>query len=62
MCLEKLAICQKTTTDNDKLILEHFVVISYEQSSAGEIVKEAGSDIIAKFRGIRPRMYIEDLL
>ena len=27
-CSKTLAICQKTTSDNDKLILEHFVVIS----------------------------------
>ena len=37
----------QTTSDNDKLILEHFVVISYDQSSAVEMVNGASSDIIA---------------
>ena len=46
----KIGNMPKATSDNDKLILEHFVVISYDQSSAGEMVKEAGSDIIAHNR------------
>ena len=37
----------KITSDKDKLKLERFVVISYDQSSAGEMVNEARSDIIA---------------
>ena len=41
-CSEKLAICQKLHQ-----ILEHFVIISYDQSSAGQMVNEARSDIIA---------------
>ena len=46
-CSEKIGNMPKTTSDNDKLILEHFVVISNDQSSAGEMVNEARSDIIA---------------
>ena len=38
---------KKTTSDNYKLILEHCVVIPYDQSSVGEKVNEARSDIIA---------------
>ena len=37
----------KTTSDKDKLILEHFDVISFDQSSEGEMVNEARSDTIA---------------
>ena len=33
----------KNTSENDKLILDHFVVISYDQS--GKIFDEAKSDI-----------------
>ena len=33
---EKIGNMPKATSDNDKLILEHFVVISYDQSSAGK--------------------------
>ena len=36
----------KSTSDNDKLILEHSVVISYDQSNARKTVNEARSDII----------------
>ena len=43
----QLGNMSKTTSDNDKLILEHFVVISNDQSSAGEMVNEARLDIIA---------------
>ena len=43
----KIGNMPKITSDNDKLILERFVVISYDQSSAGEMVNEARSDIIA---------------
>ena len=41
----KIGNMPTTTSDKDKLILEHFVVVSYDQSSAGEMVNEARSDI-----------------
>ena len=43
----KIGNMPKPSSDNDKLSLEHFVVISYDQSSAGEMINEARSDIIA---------------
>ena len=44
----KIGNMPKTTSDNDKLILEHFVVFSYDQSSAWKMVNDARSDIIAQ--------------
>ena len=43
----KIGNMPKRSSDNDKLSLEHFVFISYDQSSSGETVNEARSDIIA---------------
>ena len=43
----KIGNMPKTTSDNDKQILKHFVVFSYYQSSAGKMVNDARSDIIA---------------
>ena len=42
----KIGNMPKPSSDNDKLSIEHFVVISYDQSNSRKTVNEARSDII----------------
>ena len=54
----KLGNMPKATSDNDNLILERFVVISYDQLSGGEMVNEARSEIMHTDRSCMKLYYL----